>query len=111
MKNIGKKGAFSSRVAHSIQTEQLTKRTKAPRAAARKRPKSRPAYRTELNEWMYLEAEEKDAFFSVITSKRDVAMFRVAYHRALRASEIARLTMSDFRGDLTQTPKMRQRES
>jgi integrase len=102
MKNVEKKGAFSRRVAHSTQTEQLTKRTKAlgpARPAARKRPKSRPKYRTELEEWMYLEQEEKDAFFSVITSKRDVCLFRIAYHRGLRAHEVGLLKMSDFRGD------------
>src|SRR5215472_2397747 len=101
MKNIEKNRPFSRRVAHSSQTGQLTKGTKAqgsPRPAARKRPKSRPKYRTELDEWMYLEQEEKDALFSVITSKRDAAMLRIAYHRGLRAHEISLLKMSDFRG-------------
>jgi integrase len=39
---------------------------------------------------------EIDQLFSVITSTRDRAIFRLAYHRGLRASEIGRLQVSDY---------------
>lgn len=44
----------------------------------------------------YLTQEEIRRFFSVIEDKRDRAMFRVLYHRGLRASEIAMIQMSDL---------------
>ena len=45
---------------------------------------------------MYLEPEEIDALFRVIDSKRDTAIFRIAYHRGLRASEVGALQLADF---------------
>lgn len=44
----------------------------------------------------YLTAEELDRFFSVIDSPRNLAMFRVAYHRGLRATEIGMLQLADW---------------
>jgi site-specific recombinase XerD len=44
----------------------------------------------------YLTNEEIAKLFSVITSVRDRAIFRVAYHRGLRASEVGLLQMSDY---------------
>lgn len=44
----------------------------------------------------YLSFNEIDALFKVIKSVRDRAMFRVVYHRGLRASEVGRLTRADF---------------
>ena len=43
--------------------------------------------------------EEKDltALFRVITSKRDRAIFRLTFHRGLRAHEVGKLKLSDFR--------------
>ncbi len=50
---------------------------------------------------MYLTTEEIDRFFRVIEvkggSKRDVAIFRLAYHRGLRASELGLFQLSDYR--------------
>jgi type 1 fimbriae regulatory protein FimB/type 1 fimbriae regulatory protein FimE len=45
----------------------------------------------------YLTTEEIDRFFRVITRARDRALFRVAYHRGLRASELGLLQLSDYR--------------
>jgi site-specific recombinase XerD len=45
----------------------------------------------------YLTDEELSRLFAVISSPRDRAIFRVAYHRGLRASEVALLQMSDYR--------------
>jgi type 1 fimbriae regulatory protein FimB/type 1 fimbriae regulatory protein FimE len=53
-----------------------------------KRPKTPP---------QYLTPEEIERLFRVITSVRDRAAFRVAYHRGLRASELGLLRFSDYR--------------
>lgn len=45
----------------------------------------------------YLTIPEKDRFFKAIDSARDRAIFRVLYHHGLRASEIGKLQMSDYR--------------
>src|SRR5215472_18906923 len=45
----------------------------------------------------YLTIPEKDRLFAAIRDVRDRAIFRVLYHHGLRASEIGRLDMSDFR--------------
>ncbi len=48
---------------------------------------------------MYLEQDEIAALFRVIRSKRDAAIFRLAYHRGLRAHEVGLLQLADFRND------------
>jgi type 1 fimbriae regulatory protein FimB len=45
----------------------------------------------------YLTRYEVIVFFEAVKKPRDVAIFRLAYHRGLRASEIGRLQFSDFR--------------
>jgi type 1 fimbriae regulatory protein FimB len=45
----------------------------------------------------YLTEEEVQRLFAVIKSPRDYAIFRLAYHRGLRAREIGRLQLSDYR--------------
>lgn len=45
----------------------------------------------------YLTDEELKRLFAVISSIRDRAIFRLAYHRGLRASEVGLLEMSDWR--------------
>lgn len=63
--------------------------TGAPAPAARKRkPK---------NTIKYLTAEEIDRLFAVIKSARDRAIFRLAYHRGLRAGEVGRLQLAHYR--------------
>lgn len=47
----------------------------------------------------YLTEAEVHAFFQVVKAPRDVALFRLAYHRGLRASEIGGFQLSDFRSD------------
>jgi integrase len=46
---------------------------------------------------MYLEQEEKDRLFRVITSRRDKAIFRIVYHRGLRAHEIGLIQFADWK--------------
>ncbi len=50
-----------------------------------------------LDDCKYLEYNEIQALFRVIKSKRDRAIFRLAYHRGLRAHEVGLLEMSHFR--------------
>ena len=45
----------------------------------------------------YLTTEEIAALFSMIDDVRDRAIFRIAYHRGLRASEIGLLRLADYR--------------
>jgi site-specific recombinase XerC len=47
----------------------------------------------------YLTEEQLDAFFGVIKSPRDTAIFRLMYHRGLRASELGKLQLSDWNRD------------
>lgn len=82
MKNIGGKGPFPAR-------EQQSTQTVAPKRKAFKR--------AELDESMYLEQSEITRLFRVIESKRDRAIFRLVYHRGLRAHEVGVLQLADFR--------------
>jgi integrase len=44
----------------------------------------------------YLSEEQTERFFAVIQNPRDAAMFRVMYHRGLRASEVGMIQFSDW---------------
>jgi len=44
----------------------------------------------------YLTEQEIQLLFGVIKDPRDKAMFRLAYHRGLRASEIGNLNLADY---------------
>lgn len=46
---------------------------------------------------MYLEQTEIARFFKVIESKRDRAIFRLVYHRGMRAHEVGLLQLADWR--------------
>jgi type 1 fimbriae regulatory protein FimB len=86
MKNIGRKGPVSPPVGQSPQSVQ-------PDAATKKKAFKR----AELDDSMYLTPEEIAALFRVVASKRDRAIFRLAYHRGLRAHEVGLLQLSDYR--------------
>ena len=58
---------------------------------------TRPRTKRRPNDIKYLNADEINALFSVITSVRDQAIFRVVYHRGLRASEPRLLQLADYR--------------
>jgi hypothetical protein len=81
MKNIGRKGHFQAPIEQTTELVQFAGETPKPKKKAYKR--------TELDENMYLQPEETRAFFDVIESRRDRAIFRVLYHHGLRAHEIA----------------------
>ena len=59
----------------------------APPTKKRKRVKKEPPY---------LQYEEVDRLFRVIDSPRDRAIFRLAYHAGLRASEVGILQLRDY---------------
>lgn len=44
----------------------------------------------------YLSEEQLERFFAVIKDPRDMAMFRIIYHRGLRASEVGVLQLADW---------------
>jgi integrase len=54
----------------------------------------------------YLTADQIDRLLSVIDSKRDRAMFAVAYFYGLRASEVGLLDISDWRDSRVGVPKL-----
>jgi integrase len=85
MKNIGRNARFSPPAPQSTETVEPTA----------KKPKT--FKRTELEESMYLQPEEIASLFAVIESRRDRALFRIAYHHGLRAHEIGILQLSDYR--------------
>lgn len=80
-KNIGEKRQISAPVGQSAETVKLKRKFE----------------RTELDSSMYLETEEIQRLFKVIKSKRDRAIFRLVYHRGLRAHEVGLLELKDFR--------------
>jgi integrase len=51
------------------------------------------------NQPKFLTEDELERLFAVVTSSRDLAILRVAYHRGLRASEIGALAIEDYRRD------------
>jgi integrase len=57
------------------------------------KPKRPPRRRGETVK--YLTEDELGRLFAVIESERDTAIFRLAYHRGLRATEISNLQLSD----------------
>lgn len=61
----------------------------APPRKARKRPA--------LAKEKHLTQDELVRFFAAIKSPRDTAIFRLAYHRGLRAGEIGRIQLEDLR--------------
>jgi type 1 fimbriae regulatory protein FimB len=57
----------------------------------------RPRKRRPADQVKYLTESELEELFRVIRSPRDYAIFRIAYHRGLRASEIGCLDLADYR--------------
>jgi integrase len=62
----------------------------APASPAKRRRKPKATIK-------YLTAEELDRLFAVVKAPRDRAIFRLAYHRGLRAGEVGKLQLADFR--------------
>jgi len=77
-KNIGENGQFSQPIEHNLYNVQLGDKRKSP-----------PKYLMEHEIQAVLEATKASA--------RDHAIFRLAYHHGLRASEIGLIHMRDYR--------------
>lgn len=71
----------------------LLSRLQAQQPAA---PAAKPRRKRKQTEVKYLTEPELDRLFAVIKAPRDRAIFRIAYHRGLRASEIGRLDLADY---------------
>jgi integrase len=101
MKKIGRNGLKRGRVPQSDDTDELARLEKQIAALTAKRaalkPKKKDYTGRKLDETMYLQPEEITSLFAAIKSKRDRAIFRLVYHRGLRAHEVGLLQVSDFR--------------
>jgi len=67
----------------------LLSRTIATEPARRKRRRRDESIK-------YLSEDQLERFFAAIQDPRDIAIFRVVYHRGLRAGEVGRLQLSDW---------------
>jgi integrase len=68
-----------------------------PNGEGEAKPAAKKPRRKSSDKILYMTEEEITRLFAVIKSPRDYAMFRVAYHRGLRASELGKLQVSDYR--------------
>jgi integrase len=100
LKNMSKNSQNTSPVQRNTYTASLGKTPKlagnarAPNIPA---PAKRTGKRRSLRQPVCLSFDEKDRFFRAIKNPRDLALFRLAYHHALRASELGLLSLSDYR--------------
>jgi integrase len=85
LKFMGKTQKKMPRAQHNIYSVALRKTSKKP---IKRRVRNLPPYLT---------VPEKDRFFRVCTDVRDRAIFKLLYFCGLRASEIGKLQMSDYR--------------
>lgn len=83
---MGKSTSKNARTEHYNHNVRFVKKPnkKAKKRALRKLPP-------------YMTIPEKDRFFKAIDVIRDRAIFRLLYHHGLRASEIGKLQLSDYR--------------
>jgi integrase len=87
MRKAAQKTAPVGRYIHNVQVAQKPNKIRRKRKSRKLPP--------------YLTLTEKDRFFRAIDNVRDRAIFRLLYHHGLRASEIGKLEMSDYRPGLT----------
>jgi integrase len=85
LKKMSKTSQKPSPVQRNTYTAALVK---SPKLAGKRRALKQP---------VCLSPDEKDRFFRTIKNPRDLAIFRLAYHCALRASELGLLLLSDYR--------------
>lgn len=87
---MGKTASKTAPVSDYKQKLKLAKKApkKGKNAGKKRRPRKLPPYLT---------VPEKERFFRAIDSVRDRAIFRLLYHHGLRAGEIGKLDMADFR--------------
>src|SRR5262249_9882397 len=88
--NIGEKRPKRAQTGQNAQTDPKRRAKRSAPARVAKRPYTRDP------DSQYLTPSEVDALFRVIKAPRDRAIFRLMYHRGLRASEPAKLQMNDW---------------
>jgi integrase len=74
----------------------LAKLTPAAPGSPADPPEPKPAKRRRADTIKYFTEPQINAFFRVIENPRDIAIFRIAYHRGLRASEIGMIQLADY---------------
>jgi type 1 fimbriae regulatory protein FimB len=72
-------------------------RQRSPEGAPANPVKTKRGRRKPAQQLKYLTGEEIERLFAAIASVRDRAIFRVGYHRGLRAREVGLLTLANWR--------------
>jgi integrase len=97
---MGKSAPKTARAEHYVHNVRLAKKpNKTGHSSGLQTVKAKK--RRQRNLPPYFTVPEKNRFFSVIKSPRDRAIFRTLYHHGLRASEIGKLQLSDYRPGTT----------
>jgi integrase len=74
----------------------LAKLTPAAPGSPADPPETKLPKRRRTDSIKYLTEPQLEAFFRVIEDPRDIAIFRIAYHRGLRAGEVGNLQLADY---------------
>src|SRR6516225_4685085 len=80
----------------STNSEEPMRAAEAPQNTTPEPRKQKKRRRRQARKVRHLTEEEVTRLFKVITSPRDRALFRLAYHAGLRASEVGLLEMRDY---------------
>ena len=80
-----------------LSVEDLRSELAEVKALLAKEKEKKPRRRKSNDEVKYFTQEQTEAFFRAIKNPRDMALFRVAYHHGLRASEVGLLQLSHYR--------------
>jgi integrase len=95
---MGKIKKKTPRPKRNTYTAELAKpRKMAGNARAQRSSGKRTGKRRAIKQPGCLTQDEKDRFFRTIKNPRDLALFKIAYHCALRASEVGMLDLDDYR--------------
>jgi integrase len=94
---MGKNKQKTFRAAQNVHIAQLRKSANLARKTRVQKSAKGTGKRRAVRQPACLSQDEKDRFFRAIKNPRDLALFKVAYHCALRASEIGMLDLSDYR--------------
>lgn len=94
---MGKSASKNARTGHYSQNVPFVEKPNKIRRSSGVKTGKAPKKRRQRKLPPYMTIPEKDRFFKVIDSLRDRAIFRLLYHHGLRASEIGKLQMTDYR--------------
>ncbi len=94
---MGKTASKKARTGHYSQNVSFAEKPNKIRGFSVKKTVKAKTKRRQRKLPPYMTIPEKDRFFRAVDSLRDRAIFRLLYHHGLRASEIGKLQMSDYR--------------